>query len=313
MRSQGLSQEPGLPACRISRVLHATVAHPAIDFAADRVVARVLYAGSTDHGVARLGDYPAGDAVLVDVSQDGGAELDMFLDRLDTLGRIDRLPVLVNSVPDCLDRVDARLSASSIVLMCQASAADWVATLAMFGTKRDPVLHEVATDDSLRLQRLADEVQRIARALADMVGNEPPPLRGVSDAMIGFRAEPIGYVSPPSAITSSDVRAVIRLRRMRDRFFRSDLFADPAWDMLLDLMAARLERIQVAVSSLCIAAAVPPTTALRWIKTMSENGMFVRVADPEDGRRVFIALSEGAAAGMTSYLSAAKVQGGLAV
>ena len=280
---------------------------------ADRVGARVLYAGSTDDGVARLGDYPAGDVVLVDVSHDGGAELDMFLDRLDTLGRIDRLPVLVNSVPDCLDRVDARLSASSIVLMCQASAADWVATLAMFGTKRDPVLHEVATDDSLRLQRLADEVQRIARALADMVGNDPPPLRGVSDAMIGFRAEPIGYLAPPSAVTASDVRAIIRLRRMRDRFFRSDLFADPAWDMLLDLMAARLERIQVAVSSLCIAAAVPPTTALRWIKTMSENGMFVRVADPEDGRRVFIALSEGAAAGMTSYLSAAKAQGGLAV
>ena len=111
----------------------------------------------------------------------------------------------------------------------------------------------------------------------------------------------------------SDVRSIIRLRRMRDRFFRSDLFADPAWDMLLDLMAARLERVRVAVSSLCIAAAVPPTTALRWIKTMSDNGMFVRVADPEDGRRVFIELSDEAASGMAAYLSAAKAAGGLAI
>jgi DNA-binding MarR family transcriptional regulator len=163
------------------------------------------------------------------------------------------------------------------------------------------------------LQRLADEVQRIARTLADLIGNETPPLRGVSDAMIGFRAEPFGDAVPPSVITANDVRAIIRLRRMRDRYFRSDLFADPAWDMLLDLMAARLEQIQVAVSSLCIAAAVPPTTALRWIKTLSENGMFVRVADPEDGRRVFIALSDGAAAGMTAYLTMAKAHGSLAV
>ncbi len=278
---------------------------------------RILYAGSTIDGAARLAEYPAGDAVFVDVSQDGGSAQDFFLDRLDMVGRVDRIAVLVNSAPDCLDRVAARLTAPSVALMSQATVADWVATLAMAGTAfgggRNPVLHEVAVDDSLRLQQLADEVQRIARTLADLVGNEPPPLRGVSDAMIGFRAEPQGYAAPPSAITANEVRAIIRLRRMRDRFFRSDLFADPAWDMLLDLMAARLERMQVAVSSLCIAAAVPPTTALRWIKTLSENGMFVRIADPEDGRRVFIALSDGAAAGMAAYLSAAKAHGGLAI
>ncbi len=280
---------------------------------ANQIGALVLFVGSTDEGVARLADFPAGDAIFVDVANNIDAGLDVFLDRLDALGRVEQTPILVNAVPECLDHVAARLDAPSVALMSQASAADWVATLAMFGTIGDPVLHEVAIDDSLRLQRLADEVQRIARTLADLVGNEPPPMRGVSDAMIGFRAEPTSFTPPPSAITSSDVRAIIRLRRMRDRYFRSDLFADPAWDMLLDLMAARLERMRVAVSSLCIAAAVPPTTALRWIKTMSDNGMFVRIADPEDGRRVFIDLSDGAAAGMNAYLSAAKAQGGLAI
>ncbi len=280
---------------------------------AEQVGVRVLHAGSAVDGAARLAEYAVGDAVFVDVSQDGGPVLDVFLDQLDALGRIDRVPVLVNCAPDCLDQVAARLSAPSVVLMSQASAAEWVATLAMFGPARDPILHDVVIDDSLRLQRLADEVQRIAQTLADLVGNEAPPLRGVSDAMVGFRAEPRVYAVPEIDISANDVRAMIRLRRMRDRFFRSDLFADPAWDMLLDLMAARLERMQVAVSSLCIAAAVPPTTALRWIKTMSENGIFIRIADPEDGRRVFIALSDGAASGMLAYLSAAKAQGGLAV
>jgi DNA-binding MarR family transcriptional regulator len=76
--------------------------------------------------------------------------------------------------------------------------------------------------------------------------------------------------------------------------------------MLLDLMAARVERQRVAVSSLCIAAAVPPTTALRWIKTLCDQGLFVRVADPEDGRRVFIELAPETAAMMEAYLKSAQ-------
>jgi DNA-binding MarR family transcriptional regulator len=76
--------------------------------------------------------------------------------------------------------------------------------------------------------------------------------------------------------------------------------------MLLDLMAARIEGQAVAVSSLCIAAAVPPTTALRWIKTMTDLGLFVRIADPNDRRRVFIELSPRAATAMSAYLRATR-------
>jgi DNA-binding MarR family transcriptional regulator len=76
--------------------------------------------------------------------------------------------------------------------------------------------------------------------------------------------------------------------------------------MLLDLTAARLEKEKVAVSSLCIAAAVPPTTALRWIKALCDQGVFVRLADPEDGRRVFIEMAEASAAAMQKYLKAAQ-------
>src|SRR3546814_8292219 len=88
---------------------------------------------------------------------------------------------------------------------------------------------------------------------------------------------------------------MLRLRRLRDRFFPGDLFADPAWDMLLDLMAAHLSGQRVSVSSLCIAAAVPATTALRWIRALTDHGLFLRQADPSDGHRVFIALSDKAA------------------
>ena len=278
----------------------------------ERMGARVLFAGSVDDGLGRLADYAVGDAVFVDIGGGGNASVDALLDRLDALAGSERLAVIVNCAPECLDQAAARLSAPSVTLMSQATAADWVSAMSIAGTMREPVLHEIGVDDSLRLQRLANEVQRIAATLAGLVGNDPMPIRSVSDALIGFRADPVSYM-PASPVSASEVRTIIRARRMRDRFFRGDLFADPAWDMLLDLMAARLDHMRVAVSSLCIAAAVPPTTALRWIKTMCDNGMFVRVADSEDGRRVFIELSEGAAMGMNAYFSATKAQGGLAV
>ncbi len=88
---------------------------------------------------------------------------------------------------------------------------------------------------------------------------------------------------------------------MRSAYFAEDLFADPAWDMLLDLFAAHLEGLRVSVSSLCIAAAVPPTTALRWITAMTDAGLLMRREDPSDRRRAFVALTAQAVAGMERY------------
>ena len=87
------------------------------------------------------------------------------------------------------------------------------------------------------------------------------------------------------------------------RFFADDLFADPAWDMLLDLLQAEIAQLRVPVSSLCIAASVPATTALRWLKSMTEQGLFVRRADPHDGRRVFVELAPAASAAMRRYFA----------
>ena len=74
--------------------------------------------------------------------------------------------------------------------------------------------------------------------------------------------------------------------------------------MLLDLTAAHAEGQKVSVTSLCIAANVPATTALRWLTQMVETGVLQRVADPADRRRVFIELSERARAGMAGYFAA---------
>lgn len=92
-------------------------------------------------------------------------------------------------------------------------------------------------------------------------------------------------------VDAAFVRGLIRSRRLRDRFFPADMFADPAWDILLDLTAAFLESRSTSVSNLCLAASVPPTTALRWIKSMSDAGLLHRRADDLDGRRILVDLA----------------------
>ena len=155
---------------------------------------------------------------------------------------------------------------------------------------------------TVRLQQLSEEVGRIANVLAALSEHE-----AAAAAMAAVGSDP----DDGERLDAGFIRSIIRIRRLRDHFFKGDLFADPAWDMLLDLMAARVERQRVAVSSLCIAAAVPPTTALRWIKGLCDQGLFVRVADPEDGRRVFIELSSETAARMEAYLRSAQRVGPL--
>jgi len=153
-----------------------------------------------------------------------------------------------------------------------------------------PTLRERAESSPINPDLLREEVERIAKALSALVEGSATaalPCKNVRD-------------NRESALL---IRGIIRRRRARAQFFPAELFADPAWDMLLDLAAARLEATRVSISSLCIAAAVPTTTALRWIKGMTSAGIFEREADPEDGRRSFIRLTDKAVAAMESYLT----------
>jgi hypothetical protein len=84
------------------------------------------------------------------------------------------------------------------------------------------------------------------------------------------------------------------LRRRRNNLLPqvSDLFHDPAWDILLDLFIAAETDAQISESSACIASGVPPTTALRAIGIMEQRGIIRAGNDPFDARRRFVSLSD---------------------
>lgn len=86
------------------------------------------------------------------------------------------------------------------------------------------------------------------------------------------------------------------------------LFADPAWDMLLDLFASSVEGRRVSVSSACLASGVATSTALRWLTELEDAGFVVRRPDPLDGRRTFVEIVADAADAVERWLNATFVQ-----
>ncbi|KQM64178.1 hypothetical protein ASE75_09235 [Sphingomonas sp. Leaf17] len=210
-------------------------------------------------------------------------------------------PVVVAFDADWID-LAAGLMGPDVQLLCAPTRLDCLAALVIAAGQSDQPAR-VRSDDAARVAVLESEITRIAGLLQRLARDDAPKDHVASSAM-GFAARPA-----ETHVTADDIRAVIRARRLRERFFADGLLEDPAWDMLLDLFAAALEGRSVSVSSLCIAAAVAPTTALRWIGRMVDAGLFVRHADPQDRRRVFIALSPRADDAMHGYVAAVRSAG----
>ena len=96
---------------------------------------------------------------------------------------------------------------------------------------------------------------------------------------------------------------IYRQRRRRDELFGvPDLFGEPAWDILLDLYIAGGRSESVSVSSACVAACVPPTTALRYLARLEQLGLVERTADKTDKRRVLVTLTRPARITIERYL-----------
>lgn len=208
---------------------------------------------------------------------------------------------------DRIDLASRHAGHGDVDLLCEPNAADLVAAISGMIAARPARLNDSSVDPLYaQLHALGEQMGQIARALSGLSARGGGSVAAPSAGFNRWPPARPGGRGGEGPIDAAYVRALIRGRRLRESYFPADLFADPAWDILLDLTAARLEQRPVAVSSLCIAAAVPPTTALRWIKTLTDSGVLVRIADPSDGRRIFIALADDAAESMMTYLGEAR-------
>lgn len=266
-----------------------------------------------------------GDVVVVDCAVVGSRGVDAMmlagLARLDMRVARSGAKLIVATNLDGLDAVFAVLDQSNPQILVSPSRAERVIAVGrVMGEAGAARLREMGEEDRIALLRLSQQVEAIAHSL-DRIGHAPAPSAPpLAELKRDYHAPEAGLVNSFGAPRGSDaghdgaglpdpqvVRQIIANRQARSRFFDPALFGDPAWDMLLDLTAAHAEGAQVSVTSLCIAAGVPATTALRWLTQMVESGIFVRVPDPADRRRAFIALSEKAIAAMSAYFASLRL------
>ena len=202
-----------------------------------------------------------GDLVLVDCAE-ASADAMALLSRLDMRGGKAGAQLVVSTTMPALDSVFGCFSMSAPQILVDPGRAERIIAIGQVLARVPNLrLREMGEEDRLMLLRLTEQVGRIAERLEKL--------------------------SPG--------------QREGGGAFRFESFAEPAWDILLDLAAARAERQQVSVTSLCIAAGVPATTALRWIGQMVEAGLLVRLSDPHDRRRAYIALADSTADAMARY------------
>jgi hypothetical protein len=285
-------------------------AEAVVEIAGGRLVARLGWA----EAAAALGDHAVIDALLVAAESVEDDRLDAVLPRIDTLARATEAAVIVALDRAQIDRVAAQLFGPRVQLLCAPTRTEAVAALSLAGVAGARLHESLREAESERLRRLNEEVARIAQTLARLTTREEVTPSAERPDMLGDRRT--GYAAeagpPARPVDPREVRRAIRARRLREQFFAPPLIEDPGWDMLLDLFAAELEDRGVSVSSLCIAAAVAPTTALRWIAKMTESGLFERRPDPFDRRRAFMMLTEPARQAMHRYCQAAH-DAGLAI
>lgn len=244
---------------------------------------RIGGAVSIEAAGERIEQQARASAVWIEVDRDCGGPMDNLLDTVVRDVREGRYAAIISTTADILDPLLARLDHPAVEIIVNANESERAAALAVAIGLRETAgrYQDVASDNNAdRLRQLSEEVSRIASTLA----------RLSAGPTLAPAIQPSPAAQLPQ-VSSETVRNVIRARRLRSRYFAEELFADPAWDMMLDLLQAEIAQLRVPVSSLCIAAAVPATTALRWLKTLVSQGLFLRRADPHDGRRVFVELA----------------------
>lgn len=262
---------------------------------------------------ALLGDNPRplGEAVLIDCPAPDCTTI-AALCRIDERVLRSGAHLVVSTSVGGLEDVFACLSQCSPQILVSPRRADRIIALGhMLTGVPNSRLRELSEEDRLTLLRLTEQVNQIAEKLQRLGdGEEGGSVRSPS-AAFRFGEEAGGTLRQPGdrLVRSTRpplpdprlIRRIVHQRQLRARFFDGELFADPAWDMLLDLTAARAEHQRVSVTSLCIASGVPPTTALRWISQMTDAGLLERVEDETDRRRAFIQLSDKAVDAMARY------------
>jgi DNA-binding MarR family transcriptional regulator len=201
--------------------------------------------------------------------------------------------------------VTGQASLETAVAAMRLEASDYLFKPIEPKSLRESVQHALTRAESVRQVRRttgdspgARELQQIAdtaRALA-------ADMRRTIEADSGRRQDPAA--GPGRAVDANlcTLKLLQKLQEARSSIFGEAVMPEPAWEMLAELMRARLTGQHLSVTSLALSSKSPMTTALRRIEDLIQGGLAARMPDPADRRRTHVELTPEGMARMQLFL-----------
>jgi biotin operon repressor len=106
------------------------------------------------------------------------------------------------------------------------------------------------------------------------------------------------------SISAPCVHTILFVRRLRTQFLGFEV-PEPAWGMMLAILAVRLDGGRLSLDELSNASGMSRRTAERWVRRMEKEGFLQVHRQPEAGRKALVDLTEQAADLVKNYLDAA--------
>ncbi len=194
--------------------------------------------------------------------------------------------------------VTGHATVDTAIAAIRLEASDYLLKPVEPAALRESVGHALKRAASLRQIERARPDSADAAALREFAG--------VASELAGNMRH-LSRLGPASAVAHvkanlATLELLRRLQGARQTIFGDAVMPEPAWEMLAELMRARLSGERLSVTSLALSSQSPATTALRRIEELIQCGLATRTPDPVDRRRSYVELTQEGAKRMQVFL-----------
>jgi CheY-like chemotaxis protein/DNA-binding MarR family transcriptional regulator len=205
--------------------------------------------------------------------------------------------------------VTGQASLDTAVAAMKLEASDYLFKPIEPKSLREAVQHAMSRAESIRQVRgaVADSsASGELRQIADTARALAEDMRRTIEQGVSRRDDgPAAAAAPAQGGDDENLRTLKLLQKLqeaRSTIFGEAVMPEPAWEMLAELMRARLAGQRLSVTSLALSSRSPMTTALRRIEDLINGGLAARVPDPSDRRRTYVELTGEGMARMQLFL-----------
>jgi CheY-like chemotaxis protein/DNA-binding MarR family transcriptional regulator len=203
--------------------------------------------------------------------------------------------------------VTGQASLETAVAAMRLEASDYLFKPIEPKSLRESVQHALTRAESIRQVRSATTDSAGSRELMQIADTAKALAEDMRRTIEhdSSRRETAGVTSQPVRPEETSLRTLKLLQKLqeaRSSIFGEAVMPEPAWEMLAELMRARLAGQHLSVTSLALSSKSPMTTALRRIEDLIQGGLAARMPDPADRRRTYVELTPEGMARMQLFL-----------